>query len=126
MYTLIKYENLLKKIISLIDILCYSLSIIIISINIIWSFIIYIKEFSNPMLAYEDTRLHIGQAISISLSFILAVEILKLFYIKSYKQLIIVMGVSLLKLTISYFLMYEIESSLKDKKMYTNNKNTSK
>lgn len=126
MYTLIKYENLLKKIISLIEILCYSLSIIIISINIIWSFIIYIKEFNNPMLAYEDTRLHIGQAISISLSFILAVEILKLFYIKSYKQLIIVMGVSLLKLTISYFLMYEIESSLKDKKMYTNNKNTSK
>jgi uncharacterized membrane protein len=39
----------------------------------------------------------------------LAVEILKIFYIKTYKQLVIIVALTLLKLVINYFLTLEIK-----------------
>ena len=49
--------------------------------------------------------------ISLTLSIILAIEILKIYYIKTYKQLVIVSVLVLLKLVINYFLMMEIEDA---------------
>ena len=49
--------------------------------------------------------------ISLTLSIILAIEILKIYYIKTYKQLVIVSVLVLLKLIINYFLMMEIEDA---------------
>lgn len=59
--------------------------------------------------------------VSLLLSFILVIEILKIFYVRSYRQLIIVGSLGLLKLTISYFIAQEMIELKKD--IYLDNKN---
>jgi uncharacterized membrane protein len=51
----------------------------------------------------------LGQSISLALTFILCIEVLKVFYVKTYQQLVIVVVLTLLKLTIGYYLENEIE-----------------
>jgi uncharacterized membrane protein len=108
-----KYENFLRESVSIIEILTYTISVIIISISIIYSIFTYINEFKKPQIAFIDTKIVLGESIALALSFILAVEILKIFYIKTYKQLVIVVALTLLKLTISYFLINEIDKTRK-------------
>jgi len=108
-----KYEDFLKNSVSIIEIFSYTISVIIIAVSIVYSVVNYVKEYKNPTKAYFDTRLILGESISLALSFILSVEILKLFYIKSYKQLVMIVSLVLLKLTISYYLTSEIESTPK-------------
>ena len=117
MFSLNGYEKFLQKIVSFVEIVAYSFSVIIITISIIVSIFIYIMEYKNPEISFVDTRINLGEAISLALSFILSVEILKIFYIKTYKQLIIVASVTLLKLTINKFLLEEIDDAIKNKKM---------
>ena len=104
------YENILKKFIYILEIFVYSFSILIITISIFYSIYIYFSEFNNITKAIEDTRLNLVESISLALSFILSIEILKVFYIKTYKQLIFIVTISLLKLTISYFLLKEMNN----------------
>jgi len=111
------YSNHLKYIVSIIEIITYTVAVIIISISIIYSIFILVKEFNNVNLAFEDTRLSLGESISLALSFILAIEILKIFYIKNYKQLIIIVVLTLLKLTINYFLTFEIDNIQKKRNL---------
>jgi uncharacterized membrane protein len=111
------YSNHLKYIVSIIEIITYTVAVIIISISIIYSIFIFVKEFNNVNLAFEDTRLSLGESISLALSFILAIEILKIFYIKNYKQLIIIVVLTLLKLTINYFLTFEIDNIQKKRNL---------
>ena len=59
---------------------------------------------------YEDTKLNFSYTISVSLSAILLLEVLKLFYIKTAHQIFIVSGIVVLKLVINYF----VESDLKE------------
>ena len=61
---------------------------------------------------YEDTKLDFSYTISISLTSILFLEILKLFYIKTAHQIFIISGITALKLVINYF----VESDLKELK----------
>jgi uncharacterized membrane protein len=116
-----RYEDFLKKTVSIIEVFSYTISIIIIAISIVYSVLNYIKEYANPTKAYFDTRLILGESISLALSFILSVEILKLFYIKSYRQLVMLASLVLLKLIISYYLTVEIESTPKQFKPYQMN-----
>ena len=120
MFSLKSYENLLQKIVSVIEILAYSFSVIIITISIFVSIFIYIIEYKNPQKSFLDTRIYLGESISLALSFILSVEILKIFYVKTYKQLIIVASVTLLKLTINKYLLEEINTAIKNKKLLFN------
>jgi uncharacterized membrane protein len=52
---------------------------------------------------YEDTKLSFSYTISISLTSILFLEVLKLFYLKTKHQIFIVSGITILKLVINYF-----------------------
>lgn len=110
-----KYQKILDNGIIIIQLLAYTISLLLISISIIRSIYTYIIEYINPNIdsitAFEHTRMDLGQASALSLSFILGVEILKLFHIQTYKQLIIVISIVAIKLLISYFLIKEIESS---------------
>jgi uncharacterized membrane protein len=121
MFLLNGYEKFLQKIVSVIELVAYSFSVIIITISIFVSIFIYIMEYKNPEKSFVDTRINLGEAISLALSFILSVEILKIFYIKTYKQLIIVASVTLLKLTINKYLLQEINDALKNKQLFFNN-----
>ena len=73
---------------------------------------------SKGQITTLESKIKIGNTISLILSFILSVEILKIYYIKSYKQLIIISTLLILKLLINYFLTHEIEEAEKQKKEY--------
>jgi uncharacterized membrane protein len=105
---LIEYENVLKNGVTIMEVFTYSISVIIISISIVKAVAIYILEYNDVEKAFEDSRFFLGESVSLALSFILAVEILKIFYIKSYKQLIFVVVLTSLKLTVNYFLTKEL------------------
>jgi uncharacterized membrane protein len=98
----------------------------ILSFEIIISFSVLIILFYNVARTLYTTylkktkfsekiksRLNLIYSISLSLSFILCVEILKFFYIKTYKQLIIVGGLVFIKLVITFFLDREIDEESK-------------
>jgi len=61
---------------------------------------------------YDDTKLDFIHTISISLTAILFLEILKLFYIKTAYQIFVLASIIALKLVINYF----VESDLKELK----------
>ena len=106
-----KFQNKLHYGVYIIQIFTYTISFVIISISIIISSYLYFRNFKKQDTAYDETKLYLGRSIAIALSFILGVEILKLFYIKTYKQLIIVATLVAIKLLVSYFLSKEIEKS---------------
>jgi uncharacterized membrane protein len=106
-----RFQNSLHYGVYIIQIFTYTISFAIISISIIISSYIYFRNFRSQDDAYSDTKLYLSRSISIALSFILGVEILKLFYIKSYKQLIIVTTLVVIKLLVTYFLSKEIDKS---------------
>jgi len=116
MFTLESYENFLKGSVTVIEVFSYTISVIIIGVSVVYSVFTYITEYKQPEIALADTKLILGESIALALSFILAIEILKIFYIKTYKQLVIIISLILLKLTINYFLLNEIEKTIKFKK----------
>jgi hypothetical protein len=83
----------------------------------------YFNDISNSINHdYKDIdiyKLFMLKQISLLLSFVLAIEILKIFYVRSYRQLVIVASLGLLKLTISYFISEEMVF-LKKNINYTN------
>jgi uncharacterized membrane protein len=109
MLSIISYENYLKNSVEIIEIFTYTISVIIILLSVFYSIFTLGKEINNYEKAFNDTRLILGESISLALSFILSVEILKIFYIKTYKQLVIIASLTLLKLVINYYLLNEIE-----------------
>ena len=104
------YENLLHNGVYLIQIFSYTISFIIISISIITSTYIYFHKFNSQRDAYNETKLNLGRSIALALSFILGVEILKLFYIKTYQQILLVSILVAIKLLVNYFLSKEINN----------------
>ena len=106
-----RFQNSLHYGVYIIQIFTYTISFVIISISIIISSYIYFRNFRSQDKAYDNTKLYLSRSISIALSFILGIEILKLFYIKSYKQLIFVATLVTIKLLVTYFLSKEIDKS---------------
>jgi len=104
------YTNELKNAVNIIEVFTYTISLIIIAISLVYSIFIFGKDINNIDLAFDDVRLVLGETISLALTYILAVEILKIFYVKTYKQLIIVVALTLLKLVITYFLLNEVKA----------------
>ena len=114
-----RYTSALKSSISMIEIVTYTVSVLIIIVSIIKAIYIYIHESSNFEQAFIDTRSILGDAVSLALSFILCVEVLKFFYIKTYHQLVIVVVLTLLKLIIEFYL----ENQMPSEPTQTNNTN---
>jgi uncharacterized membrane protein len=112
-----KYKQLLGEGIILLQLLAYTISFTLISVSIVRSIYRYVIEYIDPNIdelkAFHHTRLDLGESCALALSFILGVEILKLFQVQTYKQLIIVISLLSLKLLISFYLMKEIEGSSK-------------
>jgi uncharacterized membrane protein len=109
MINLIIYDNLLKKLVNTTVFFSYTISVIIIFYSLLYDIYIYFKEIDNSMIAFVDAKICISQAISLSISFVLAVEILKIFYINTYKQLVIVFTLTILKLILNDHLIQSIK-----------------
>jgi len=104
-------NDLLKSDINYLEIFVYFIASFIVFISIVYSLYYYTinyKEGENTLL---NIKIHMSNYISLTLSIILAIEILKIYYIKTYKQLVIVSVLVLLKLIINYFLMLEVEDA---------------
>jgi uncharacterized membrane protein len=113
-----EYQGYLLKGFIIIRFIAYIISFLLISISIIRSIIIYFFDFINninDLKSFMDIRLILGEAYALALSFILGVEILKIFYIKTYEQLVIVAVLVVIKLLLSYFLLKEIDDAKKNK-----------
>jgi len=119
-----KYEAVLNKGTNTIQIIAYTISFLLITIGIIKSAFIYVYEILDPDIddrtTFLDARLNLGEATALALSFILGVEILRLFFIKTYKQLVFVVCLVFVKLFINWFLLQEIDKESEDK--YKKNK----
>lgn len=119
-----KYEAVLNKGTNTIQIIAYTISFLLITIGIIKSAFIYVYEILDPDVddrtTFLNARLNLGEATALALSFILGVEILRLFFIKTYKQLVFVVCLVFVKLFINWFLLQEIDKESEDK--YKKNK----
>ena len=118
MLKIASYIPILKKylemIISIVQIITYIIATIIIIFGIFYSVFTYFRNYDKPIIAFYEVKTILSESISLSLSFILCVEILKLFNISNYKQLILVVTLVVLKLTVNYFESYEISQSSTD------------
>jgi uncharacterized membrane protein len=76
-------------------------------------------DFSASEIDILEAKIRLSNSISLALSFILSIEILKIYYIKTYKQLIIVSALVLLKLTVNYFLTLDINDAQKKRSFYS-------
>tara|TARA_B100001093_G_scaffold498602_1_gene546894 strand:+ start:904 stop:1284 length:381 start_codon:yes stop_codon:yes gene_type:complete len=105
----------LKNIIEYVELITVSISIIILCISIFnttYKFII--DKFNNEKeIDLILLKTDVLKNISLALSLILAIEILKIFFIRSYRQLITVISLGLLKVIISYFIGLEIDEKNK-------------
>ena len=106
-----KIKFLLKNTIEYFDIAVSLLVLIIFTYNIIMtSYMFYINE--SPLKKKIEQKIKFIESISLSLSFILCIEILKLFYIKRYRQLVIVCALVIIKLLISFFVNREMNQEI--------------
>ena len=95
---------LLKENILYFEIFVFTIIIILLYYKVIYT--IHNQYFQKNN---KKTKVQLIKAISLSLTFILCSEILKFAYIKTYKQLIIVTSLVILKLIMHYFLSKELE-----------------
>jgi len=107
------YDNLLKDGIHNIVLLNYTIVVIIITISIIRAVYYYILYYKyGSIISSVTARTILGESVSLALSFILSVEILRFFYVQSYKQLVIVASFVFLKILINYYLQNQIKSDV--------------
>jgi len=112
-------NSILKFDITYLELFVYFISSFIIFFSILYSIYYYTLNFDKGDLATLEAKIKLSNAISLSLNFILSIEILKIYFIKTYKQLIIVSTLVILKLVLNYFLTLEIDDSQRKKKLYT-------
>ena len=111
-------NSFLKFDITYLELFVYFISSFIIFFAILYSIYYYSLNINKGELATLEAKIKLSNAISLALSFILSIEILKIYYIKTYKQLIIVSTLVILKLILNYFLTLEINDAQKKKKLY--------
>jgi uncharacterized membrane protein len=104
-------NSILKSDINYLEIFVYFIASLIVFISIVYSIYYYVINYKKGEDTLLNIKIHMSNYISLSLSIILAIEILKIYYIKTYKQLVIVSVLVLLKLIINYFLMMEVEDA---------------
>jgi uncharacterized membrane protein len=113
-----KIESCLQINIYAIEILVYSITFLILLNSVIRATYIYYKRYNEGSIASVEARILLGETVALALSFILVVEILKIYYIKTYKQFILVGSIVLLKLIINYFLSKETKSEYDKRKLF--------
>lgn len=118
-------NDVLKLDINALEFLVYFLSSFIIFTSVLNAIYYYTlnfaegTDFSASEIDILEAKIRLSNSISLALSFILSIEILKIYYIKTYKQLIIVSALVLLKLTVNYFLTLDINDAQKKRSFYS-------
>ena len=98
------FDSYLHIGVDLVEIVVYMLVILAIFRTI---GLIVLNVFQEKDINYDYIKVLINNTISICLSGIVFVEIMKLFYIKTYKQLGIIAGIIVIKMILLYFVSQE-------------------
>lgn len=106
-------NKLLSSEIQFLELFIYLVCSTIIFISIIYSIYYYFLHITNDDKSIWKIKIFLSNSISLVLSFILTIEILKFYQIRSYKQLIIIASLVFIKMVIGYFLMMEINDTYK-------------
>lgn len=102
--------------IDFLELFVYIIASLVIFLSILNSIYLYFYDYNkNNELGILEAKIKLSNTISLALSFILSIEILKIYYIKTYKQLIIVSSLVIIKLIVNYFLNKEIEDAMRKK-----------
>lgn len=96
-------NKLITKNISYITIFIYILVIFVLTFNTIYSIYIYSLEIKDTQNQFKS-KMILEESVSYSLNLILVSEILKLLYIKSFKTLVFIACLIILKLVLNYYL----------------------
>lgn len=116
------YNNDLSLSIVYFEFVLYILVCFLFIRAIILSISYYVNDKRNSHIPWQlNTKLVLNNAAQISITAILFIEILKLFYIKTYKQLIIISGIMFIKIGMVYMIDNEIQQQKKDLNKYTKN-----
>lgn len=106
------YIQNLNGAVNILQAVVYTISFLLISISTVKTIILYVSDYLNPnvndLATFNNARISLSESVVLSLSFITGVEILKLFDVKTYKQLIIVVCLVIIKLLVGFFLTKEI------------------
>jgi len=111
MNQILQWNKFLKLDIQILEIFVYFISSIIIFMSIVYAMYTSISHFDSTEKSIYEAKIQLSNIISFVLSLILCIEILKIYFVKTYKQLIIVATLVILKLTINYFLSFEIDDA---------------
>ena len=103
-----KINNNLLTIINYMEVITIIFSIIILAITLGKSIYFYFSNLFDDNKIFDINK-RILQNISFALSFILILELFKLFYIKHLKHLIIVISITLLKVILAFFIEKEVD-----------------
>ena len=107
-----RLESLIRTSIVALENVTYIITLLIIAVSIVTATYTYVDMYNDDTsVATMRSRINLAESFTLALSFILGIEILKLYYIKSYKQLSYVVILLVLKLVINYFLDKEVEYS---------------
>ena len=109
-----KFHKFMLNVIIVLQVITYSTSAIIIIFCLFYAFYIGLTKYERPIEAFYSIRTILGESVALSLSFILCVQILKLFTVREYKELIIVSTLVALKLLVTYFVSNQIVSTSQD------------
>jgi uncharacterized membrane protein len=109
-----KFHKFMLNVIIVLQMTTYSTSALIIIFCLFYAFYIGLTEFERPIEAFYNVRTILGESVALSLSFILCVQILKLFTVREYKELVIVSTLVALKLLVTYFVSNQIVSTSND------------
>jgi uncharacterized membrane protein len=101
--------SMLRNDIDFLEIFSYFIACIIVFLTLVYSMYYFVMNYEKGQETLLNIKIYISNYVSLALSVILAIEILKIYYIKTYKQLVIVSVLVLLKLVINYFLTIEID-----------------
>lgn len=108
-------SKVLRTNIANLEIIIYFIAIIIIIVTVVQSTYSYFRYILQEEKHLRNIRGTLLNNIAFALSFILSMEILKIFYIKTYKQLIIVASLVILKLVIELFINKELDDQQKER-----------
>lgn len=117
---------IIEKFVYLVITIIYIVIIFIIFFNSMYSLVLSIKTKKKFMTRihftgfsdyiYNSSKIVLEEAISFSLSLILATEILRLLYIKTFRNLLFIACIIILKLVLNYFVRKDLEEEYKKNK----------
>lgn len=103
------YAKLVKLFVDKLEFFVHIISIVIVIRGIIEALYTVIKDYKNIESTFVQARIMLCESISLALSFVLSIEVIKIMYITNMQQLGLVFMIILLKILIHYFVDQDLE-----------------